>query len=118
MAIGLMKNAAMPVMSAVTARTSLLESRGNLDEFPAIWLRGFRFLAHHRGSFLEFPCVLQGVVATSRPMRGQRAAGAGLPEELRSSFLGVETFQEYSRTCWGCLEARQGAANSRPSALQ
>ena len=49
-------------------------------------------------------------------MRGQCAAGAGLPEELRSSFLGVETFQEYSRTCWGCLEARQGPRRSAGTA--
>ena len=93
------------------------------QRIPGHLARVFRFLAHHRGSFLEFPCVLQDVVATSRPIRGQSAANprsirgqcaarAGLPEELRSSFLGVETFQEYSRTCWGCLEARQGSRRS------
>ena len=55
-------------------------------------------------------------MATSQPIRGQCAARAGLPEELRSSFLGVETFQEYSRTCWGCLEARQGPRRSAGTA--
>ena len=47
-----------------------------LKFFPAIWLTDFRFLAHHHGSFLEFPYVLQDVGATSRPMRGQSAANA------------------------------------------
>ena len=56
------------------------------------------------------------VPAKTRPIRGQCAARAGLPEELRSSFLGVETFQEYSRTCWGCLEARQGPRRSAGTA--
>ena len=55
-------------------------------------------------------------MANARPMRGQVTARAGLPEELRSSFLGVETFQEYSRTCWGCLEARQGPRRSAGTA--
>ena len=36
---------------------------------PGHLARVFGFLAHHRGSYLEFPCVLQDVVATSRPMR-------------------------------------------------
>ena len=44
------------------------------SQFPAIWLRVFRFLAHHGGSISDFQTVLQEVVATSRPMRGQRAA--------------------------------------------
>ena len=43
-------------------------------EFPAIWLRVFRFLAHHRGLISDFQSVLQEVVATSRPSRGQCAA--------------------------------------------
>ena len=98
-----------------------------LPAVPGHLARVFQFLVHHCGSFLEFPCVLQDVVATSRPiraqsaanarpMRGQCAARAGLPEELRSSFLGVKTFQDYSRTYWGCLEACQGPRRSAGTA--
>ena len=71
--------------SKETSREARCQQRAwewRAKEFPAIWRRVipgdlakvFRFLAHHRGAFLEFPCVLQEVVATSRPMRGLCAA--------------------------------------------
>ena len=51
-----------------------------LPAVPGHLARVFQFLAHHRGSYLEFPCVLQDVVATSQPTRGGRGSARRAPE--------------------------------------
>ena len=44
------------------------------------------------------------VAANARPMRGQCAARAGLPEELPSSFAAFEALQVHTRSSWSFLE--------------